>query len=373
MRKRLASPRILPLRLHRSISRSPDTDAARVVLPLLILLVLVAGSCDNGSPTQPPQTKTETYLIRDVDYVKGTYFMIDHAAGLQGATESSFEVYRQVLPMDLFEDPSINWFWALAVPDPANDGQALVDAVAEIAAGQSPREVMRGWFVRLEAGVDYTELKRDGVVVGVELSQPVPPEVLKTLAVRYQTPSGTAIGGSYSSYGFSAPKDTLVLEMIKAPIPDPFGNFPSTWSLEVRNIYDLGVRNIEPGSYKIQIEDVLAARTNPTVPLGGTVSYRRIFGLDATDDTGTGPPDGRIDADRLDLERGLLNFPDPHAFAPDPANVAKWTDGQFAFTGVYEAQYDSSRAIYNRRLLGGSVDEAHAHQYLIRFTHTVPK
>jgi hypothetical protein len=38
----------------------------------------------------------------------------------------------------------------------------------------------------------------------------------------------------------------------------------------------------------------------------------------------------------IDTDRGTLIFPDLTPFDPDPDNVARWTNGEFAFTGRYE-------------------------------------
>ncbi|HEX5133440.1 MAG TPA: hypothetical protein VFX92_13270, partial [Candidatus Krumholzibacteria bacterium] len=215
----------------------------------------------------------------------------------------------------------------------------------------------------LEPGVDYEYLQSDVVVTGFELLVPVPAGALKTLAVRYTRPDDVVIGGSYSSYGITAAADTLMLEMIKAPDPRPSGPYATTWRLAMRNVYNLGVQNIPAGSFTLMILDNISppfAR-----PGSSALTYNLIFGIDSS-----GSWDGHVDAKWLDLVGGRLWFPDRHAFAPDPANVATWTGGEFEFTGPYQAQYDQALRIYNDYL--NPTDENDVHQYTIMFTRTIP-
>jgi hypothetical protein len=89
--------------------------------------------------------------------------------------------------------------------------------------------------------------------------------------------------------------------------------------------------------------------------------------LDTTNLSGTGPPDGRVDASLLDLGRGLLRFPSIRPFAPEPDWVDDWTDGAFSFfdaDSMYTTQYETSEQIYDQYL--SATWEAEVHQYLIR-------
>jgi hypothetical protein len=218
--------------------------------------------------------------------------------------------------------------------------------------------------------LDYTlirDVSDENVVIGVELSEPVPNSAQKALALRYQNQTGQQIGGSYSTYGITASVDTLMLEMIKGPDPRPEGRFGTTWTMMARNVYDLGAQHIRPGWYSIWIEDVLNPRADNTRPEGSMVPYKQIFGLDTTNLSGTGPPDGRVDASLLDLGRGLLRFPSIRPFAPEPYWVDDWTDGAFSFfdaDSMYTTQYETSEQIYDQYL--SATWEAEVHQYLIR-------
>jgi len=360
----------------------PSRSLLRVQAPLVVLFAtLVLISCEDDSTTPPPPEPTvETHTIRDVDYVKDRYFLFDDPAdGFLGPeNEDSLQVFLQLMQIDLAMDPSILRLKGWAIPDPLGDGQAIWDAAATLNAHGTPNGVR--WDYRLlTPGDDYDVITDTGIaktILGIVLDDSVlVPQ--RAIGVRYKNVAGEWVGGSYHTLGvidfatgqpppLNSPGDLLMLKMLRAPDPDPNGPYGSTWALEMRNVYDLGFHITDPGDLAIQIEDVLTARSDATSPVASGVRYVRIFGLDRP----SGPLDGKVDVDFLDLGRGRLWFPDLHAFAPDPANVNDWTDGQFAFTGPYQAQYDKAWRIYTD-LLNAS-DENDVHQYVIKATLTTP-
>ncbi len=316
------------------------------------------------SPTGGSLGQTETRTIRDVDYVKNRYFYVNNPTNFPDAgllpKVSGFEVYRTLKPEDLIADPTLTGFPGWAFPDPSDDGSGLTLAASLVTA--APDENYR----LLERGVDYEFIvdALTNVVVGIELFDPIQDQALRTLAIRYVTESGLNIGGTSADYGISVgnPAD-LVLKMIKSKEPkevDP------TWPYMIRNFYNLGLTNIDGNSLEITIEDVLNPRVNPEVPEGSQVPYLKIFGLDQTDRSGTGPPDGRVDltSGLVNLTSGTLQLPARRAFSPPPAAVAVWTDTLFSFTGDYQAQYDKSLRIYEEKL--NSTQETDVHQYVIK-------
>ncbi|MDH4038683.1 MAG: hypothetical protein OEV86_14515 [Candidatus Krumholzibacteria bacterium] len=351
----------------------------------LAAALILAGCSDDPADVPEPAPVTDTHVIRDVDYVKDRYFYVDDPVFFYGAMDTGFEVWRRVTPQDLILDPTIMRFPGWAVPDSVGDGQSIVDAVDVIKAGSRQFAGLVQEFMRLEQGVDFT-LVLDAstpTIVGIELTDPLPAAAQRTLALRYTNINGAAVGGSYASFGVIDPAngqplvpgsaaDTLMLEMIKAPDPRPTGPFASVWRLAVRNVYDLGFTDIQAGEFKVVIEDVLTIRTKPDRPDGSAVPYLRIFGLDVTDTAGTGGPDGKIDLTRglVDLQRGLLILPDVRGFAPSAQSVDAWTNGAFAFTGLYQAQFETAERIYDDYL--NATDENDVHQYVIKASITHP-
>lgn len=316
--------------------------------------------------------EAEESVIRDVDYIKNKYFYFaDPRAFIGPRTENpQIEVYRTVTPQDLIAHPDIQRLPGWVMPDSVGDGQSIRNAAAVLNANGRPQAALQQDFQLLTFGDDY-DFIRDAATqatVGIELFDPIADASTKALAVSYINQAGQAVGGSYKSLGVirSTQADTLMLKMLKAPDPRPQGPFGTTWRLMARNIYNLGLTNIDKNSLKIEIEDILnTTRLNSDTPDKSDVKYLKIFGLDQTDRTGTGKPDGLVDLNYyVDLSNGLLTFPSLEAFAPQATDVAKWTENEFAFTGDYAAQYAKSKEIYEKLL--NPTQEQDDHQYLIR-------
>jgi hypothetical protein len=325
------------------------------------------------SPTGGALGESETRAIRDVDYIKNKYFYFNHGT-FPPPAEATVEVYRTVTQQDLLIDPSIQRFPGWVMPD-TGDGSYIAAAGARLNAGIDPSPGLRQDFQLLQVGVDYEFIIDADTqdVIGIELFDAVPATAQKAIGVLYRTEIGgqaVQVGGTYATLGITDPRNPaenrLMLKMLKAPDPKPNGPFASTWTLMIRNFYNMGLTNIDGNSLKVQIEEVNSTRLDPSRPDSSDVSYLRIFGLDRTDRTGTGDPDDLIDLTfgNLNLTTGVLQFPDPRAFAPDTSRVTEWTNSTFQFTGIYQEQYDVSKRIYDELL--SSTQELDVHQYMIR-------
>ncbi|MCI0452898.1 MAG: cell surface protein SprA [Candidatus Latescibacteria bacterium] len=320
------------------------------------------------TPTGGALGETEFRTIRDVDYVRNKYFYFDNPRASIGPQAAGIEVYKGFINNNTGSGGS-NRTQGYAVPDPNGDGSGIDAAVAILNSGGQPVGLSTQYFELLTLGTDYT-LIIDAVtddITGIELFQAIPNTASETLAVRYISAHDSTIGGTYEELGVIEGGPKLLLEMIKAPFPDPKDPIVgSTWLLEFKNIYNLGLTNIDGNSLEVSIVDNLNPRLNPQFPDSSDVPYLKIFGLDQTDASGDAPPDGRIDLrfGRVNLDAGLLQFPILEPFIPPPDSVARWTDSAFSFTGPYAAQYDTSRAIYTDRL-NTTQREEEVHQYTI--------
>lgn len=111
---------------------------------------------------------------------------------------------------------------------------------------------------------------------------------------------------------------TFLLKLLK---PYDSRSVQVTWEYEWRNVYSLGSRNIEKDGLKINIYKGLNRPdyTNNTDPdQQNGVRYIQILGLDNIDQYGNkDTPDGVVDFDRIDFNKGLLFFPDRHPFGVD--------------------------------------------------------
>ena len=408
----------------------PRLFTAALLISLGLALALAACSDSVESPGQPT-TKTDTHIIRDLDFIKGTYFFFDHPLVYVGPEDASpIDVYLELLPADIAADPTISRQEGIGLVDrdgfgtdinlfmaevadtlTANGTLSLDEAIYAVARQDSSMGLRNSNFRLLEATVDYWFVTDpNDEVVGIELADPLERFNTRSLATRYTNvvqAEGTSwrtygVGGNISDWGIPfnpniGEHDRLVLEILHAGRDSwPGLDFGYTWSFMMRHVYDLGFNNIAPASFSLDIEDIFDMRLDRTRPEGSDVPYIRIFGLDRTDEAGTGPPDGRIDLTTgiVDLEKGLLHmpfwrtlvlFPNPGwvdmvdsqgliahvGFWPDTTHVSAWTDGDFQFDGEYEEQWRKSRLIYWEGLT--PLDEPLLHQYNIHahWTRTV--
>jgi hypothetical protein len=148
-----------------------------------------------------------------------------------------------------------------------------------------------------------------------------------TLAVSYQVRDGAGtVIDNVGNFWTRTAGDTLQLKMIHAAHEDKnadlrVGPWSPTRRLELKNIYNLGVRNIDPETFNISIR-FDGNNDPPDYPLGDVrVPYLEIVGLDLLNNLTQLPgPDGLVDPHYIDYENGILFFPDLRPFdRGDPA------------------------------------------------------
>jgi hypothetical protein len=304
------------------------------VIPCLILLVVVSLSVliscdeDDGQEHYVPRFPVERQ-IADKDFVKNTYFYLDHPPDQQFPDRFFFpderyvDVFRSV---PISQPPNQPVTWGVAYVDSLGDGSGIGSGVL----------FEKRSFNLLTPTDDY-RFVRDAEtdrVIGIELLRPLMLE--EVLAVAYVNARGDTIGDFAAQFSTNE-DEPLVFELIWPSEPLPDGPFGYTWTYMMRNIYDFGLHNIECSTLEVEINEI-AYRPNTSTPDSSSVPWIRIFGLDQTDVSGVGPPDGRVDLvpGVVDFERGLLKFPALTPFDPNPEDVEFWTAGEFAFTGRYE-------------------------------------
>ena len=272
--------------------------------------------------------QTEERTISDRSFIVNTYFFLDRPPDRQFPNrfirpqEGAIDVYKSVPDFQSATKPTT---WGAAYVDSLGDGSGI-----GLGAEFEKRQF------ELLAAIDDYRFVLDAVtegVVGIELVRPISKGEI--LAVAYVNVAGDTTG----DFGKAASKDEnepLWFELIWPADPLPQGRFGYTWAYMMRNIYNLGLSNIDASTLDVEIAEI-ANRANPTNPDSSSVPWIRIFGLDQTDETGTGKPDNRVDllTGVIDAQRGILTFPDLTPFDPNPANVERWTEGEFAFTGRY--------------------------------------
>ena len=121
--------------------------------------------------------------------------------------------------------------------------------------------------------------------------------------------------------------DSLRLQILKMGRPNPTDPF---WDAEWKNVYDLGERNLDYDQLMLDIyKGVPGDEANPANPNEQNgVPYLQILGLDRANVDGQPFPDGRLDNNPviIDLETGLLVFPDRQPFDTDRGYAAEYPD-----------------------------------------------
>jgi cell surface protein SprA len=137
--------------------------------------------------------------------------------------------------------------------------------------------------------------------------------------IQHENLSRDTIGNlQWKDHGTNYENDTtFLLKLIK---PSDSRSDQVTWEYEWRNVYSLNSFNIEKDGLTINIykgakRDVYTNNTDPDQQNG--VRYIQILGLDKIDQNGAPNPDGIVDLDRIDFNKGLLFFPNRHPFAVD--------------------------------------------------------
>ena len=274
-------------------------------------------------------TQYRSVSIDDWQYVPRTYFLLqqpDSLADSTGALRPDAPFVSDIGSVEVYVDDRSSENLTGKKPGFAE--------VADPRPGQPPdSNRVLGTFDHKEPIKDF-EVRRDlfgdrfPVLV---LKGAVPENAI--LAVTYRDTRGPVGDGS---------GDTLRLKLLKAAnetLPnDPTngaryadtGAFASVREYELRNFYDLGVRDIDPTKTTIQVRRQQGGGTREFAEqfsdpkTGLNLTYLELTGLDLLTQTQGGTPqpgyDGKIDrfADHslVDWKNGLLYFPDLRPFAP---------------------------------------------------------
>jgi hypothetical protein len=112
------------------------------------------------------------------------------------------------------------------------------------------------------------------------------------------------------------PDDELELDLTE-------GRWAALHKHELRNVYYLGSEAIIKESFRLSIKKRSGGAGVDEDALN-EIPYIEILGLDRRGPTAGTPPDGLIDEDYIDLDRGILLFPDQQPFAPDSFDINAW-------------------------------------------------
>ncbi|MFH1195486.1 MAG: cell surface protein SprA [bacterium] len=208
----------------------------------------------------------------------------------------------------------------------------LRDTQAENVPGQ---KVIGLKFERLTEGVDYEIHTETGYI---SFLSAVNEKDNIAVAYRIEGPSGTE-DEYYGEFlqdleSESASNDSIiVLKLIKPADLKP--QYKKAWQLQLKNIYPIGGRDVKEEGFKLDIK--YQVEVGDPVNVIGDVSLINAFGLDLTDDSKIGNPDGAFDfsAKTIIPKTGEIIFPRLKPFGWQfPENLAD--------TMRYDAVYDTT-------------------------------
>jgi len=297
---------------------------------VLLLVALVAAGCSDDSTAPPPPGETITRQIDDLNYVRGTYFLIQ-PPGETLATGATIDISTLMVFVDDINGSNDQGVRA---------GYGELDPTADPSA--TPRVL--GNFDELQPLADYevTTFPYGDRFPVLILKHAIHPFQMLAVAYEEDVPGSgrRAIGSVPACTGAGC--DSVRLKLLQAPKnqyvaksgnPDEYeadytiAPINAVREQELRNVYDLLFRNVAPEDLSIQVHRYGALSREPSdrvIDNGHAVSYLQILGIDLFADDGTGLPlvgaDGNVDrftnATFLDTERGILFFPDLRPFDP---------------------------------------------------------
>lgn len=262
-------------------------------------------------------SREDSLVINDMDFLKNRYFVVNE--------------YDSIIDIRVFvDDDNVT----------NNDGsqiqaRAYMEANPSLPTPQSGQ--IGGWFDEMEEAVDYFVNREIGILV---MNKFIPEN--QTLAVWCSTATG-AVGVVPPNASFDS---TVVatLKLIKPPVEfykPTDAQFGDTWYYQLRNVYDLRARGIQPDGFQMRIFRKAAGAEERFDNQGGK-PFIEVMGIDLEGAIGGEPPDGQVDIEyrgvgnrnhdkkgipafsalpfkptiMVDYESGLLFFPDLRPFDP---------------------------------------------------------
>jgi cell surface protein SprA len=286
-------------------------------------------------------TQENTFEIRPYDYVRNHFFV----------DAIYIDRYEQAMQIDPVWDPTLEitdievWITRTGVitdddERPATAHIILPDKPAggyddntyrDLPTGSSG-EIEIGQFVILDERTDYTINKHTGrLTLLTQISQD------QAIAIAYRRADGSEFGDFVGTVTDESTR--LVLKLVKPRNLIPA--YRDAWALQLRNIYNIGGRNLQREGFELRIE-YDASGEEPTDQLEGQ-ALLEVFGLDQTDEAGAPTPDNRFDWRQgytIDPARGEVMFP---TLRPFDDMLARSGLDDYRYPEVYDTTVSAAR------------------------------
>ena len=284
---------------------------------------------------------------------------------LQPASPENLELRKVISVVDLGEEPATREeagsYTRTVLPNNEIDAYDETTLTPELIEqlGLDASDYQTGdFFKKLEPGRDYNF---DDALGYVTLISRLQESEALAVAFRYQ-----ANGRVFQVGEFAVDKpdsdERLVLKLLRGTNlrqPNPSEGFdPSAWYLEMRNIYRLQGRGINPNEFELQVfYDAPGQPSQKTLPgVGGTRTLLQLLGLDRLNTDESAQPDDKFDYlvnYTIDPGAGLLIFPYLEPFGQRVDEVIDQTISdetaraeaktKFVFSNLYSQKKENAR------------------------------
>ena len=330
-----------------------DHAERRAVVCLLLLLLLLAGCSSDDDPVSVDPVSAYVLVeyeteIGSWDYLDNRFFFLDLP---------SVDVPGRDPATQLIDPASIQVYQRMSV------GEFGPDDVRNVAVY---RDLSGRWIEGGDEHLELTEigtrwrriehelmLDENGYLVAIDVKREFDPTQI--LGVIYNVVSGAGNAGSLLYRVGDRPgvndDDRITIDgqegfFYRMKLLKAIGNTDLyTFGYALRNIYDLGSRNIDPENFDFRMERTIGGDDpERDFASAGGLSFIRIFGLDQTNIQGGLEPDGIADFVNpylFDLNRGLLKFPldFPEPFSASREEYEAYAGDGFDFDNSYVAAY----------------------------------
>lgn len=178
--------------------------------------------------------------------------------------------------------------------EPRGDGYSVSKYKSNEIDEKTGRNVIGARFEPLEEGTDYEYHAETGFIT---LKTQIQDNQVLAAAFRREGPgSGNdddVVYGEFLREVQDDTSETIVLTLIKPKNLQPKTGYEEAWELQLKNIYPIGGREVKREGFEMDIEYEVPGSENRN-ELNG-VKLLRAFGLDNTDQSQSGGPDGAFD------------------------------------------------------------------------------
>lgn len=261
-----------------------------------------------GSPSPPSAGE---YRIKEIEVWKTTSGKLDIS------TQRRANAYMELSPRS-------------AIGEPQPYDESLRNTAVDTKPGLT---LINDRFVQMVDGVDYDYNPDAGII---SFRTQISDEDAIAVAFRTEGPTGETdlYTGEFLKEVVDDTSKVMVLKLVKPKRLQPGGDFEQAWNLQLKNIYPIGGRDVKKEGFSFDIEFEIPGQ-EPVNNLEGE-NFLEQFGLDVTDESGAGGPDGAFDWDpgRTILPvTGEIIFPVLEPFGNDFPEIY---DQELAYQSVYD-------------------------------------